>query len=969
MARDQPTERYKAFISYSQKDSAEAGKIQSWLESFRLPKAVAAPGKDDRKLGRIFRDKTDLTASPEVWPALQAKIAASEYLIVLCSPNAAQSDWVDKEIRHFRETGRADKVLALIIAGMPNSGDAATECFPPAFLEREPLAANLVQDGRASALTRIAAGLASVPFDALWQREGRRQRRQMAFGGGLVALGLMLTAAALVAGWFALEFQEDARTQSALADERLATAELRNSDIIARESKAIFADESADHTTSILMALQADPSASRYAFARARLEAAVSNNRFRQVFKGHQGPVNSVALTGDGRLVTGSNDNTARLWDLETGQEIRAFIGHESRVTSVALTGDGRLVTGSDDHTARLWDLETGEEIRVFNGYRRRNRQVNSVALTGDGRLVTGSADGKARLWDLETGEELRAFTGHERAVYSVAVTGDGRLITGSYDDTALLWDLETGEEIRAFTGHEYGVLSVALNGDGRLITGDGNGAARLWELETGKVIRTFTGHKGGVRSVALTGDGRLVTGSNDDTARLWDLETGQELRAFTGHKLMLNGGVTVAVTGDGRLVTGSGDSTARLWDLETSPENGGVVRAFTGHQGPVYSVALTGDGRLVTGSRDRTVRLWDLGTGTEIRAFIHTALRSRDRTNSTTRTIGDVNRIIEGAVTSVALTRDDRLVSGAWDNSARLWDLETGKELRAFTGHEGGVGSVALTGDGRLVTGSVDRTARLWDLETGKELRAFTGHEGGVRSVALTGDGRLVTGSDYGTARLWDLETGEELRAFTGHKRDVTSVAVTGNGRLVTGSLDETARLWNLETGQEIRTFAGHTSFVTSVALTGDGRLVTGSNDDTARLWDLETGEEIRVFNGYRRGVNRGVHSVALTRDGRIVTGSHENNTARLWQLPAITLQQDRREQVRMACEMLHDANAPLWFTRADLNTYPVLDGEPRVDPDDPNSDFVSPCRCFLPDDVFEHPANKCPYELPPGD
>ncbi|MEL6388103.1 MAG: toll/interleukin-1 receptor domain-containing protein, partial [Pseudomonadota bacterium] len=310
MVEDNTEERYTAFVSYSQKDSAEAGKIQSWLESFRLPKANAAPGKNGRKLGRIFRDKTDLTASPEVWPALQAKIAASEYLIVLCSPNAAQSEWVDKEIRHFRATGRADKVLALIIAGPPNSGDEATECFPPAFREAEPLAANLVLDGRTSALTRIAAGLAGVPFDALWQRQRRRQRRQMAVGGSLVALGLMLTAAAIVAGWFALEFQEDARVQSALADERFALAERRNSDILAREAKAIFADENGDHTNSILMALQADPLARRnalrhhfdgqtgYAFARARMEAGVANNRLRHMFTGHQGAVLSVALTG-----------------------------------------------------------------------------------------------------------------------------------------------------------------------------------------------------------------------------------------------------------------------------------------------------------------------------------------------------------------------------------------------------------------------------------------------------------------------------------------------------------------------------------------------------------------------------------------------------------------------------------------------------------------------------------------------
>ena len=282
-------------------------------------------------------------------------------------------------------------------------------------------------------------------------------------------------------------------------------------------------------------------------------------------FIGHTRSVYSVALTGDGRLVTGSYDGTARLWDLETGEELRAFTGHTGGVSSVALTGDGRLVTGSDDRTARLWDLDTGEEIRAFTGHA---DWVSSVALTGDGRLVTGSGDGTARLWDLKTGEELRAFTGHMGPVNSVAATGDGRLVTGSRDGTARLWDLETGEELRAFTGHTDWVNSVAVTADGRLVTGSRDGTARLWDLETGEELRAFTGHKDWVNSVAVTADGRLVTGSYDGTARLWDLETGEELRAF-GHT---DGVSSVAATGDGRLVTGSSDET-RLWDIPTSQD------------------------------------------------------------------------------------------------------------------------------------------------------------------------------------------------------------------------------------------------------------------------------------------------------------------------------------------------------------------------------------------------------------
>ncbi len=275
MAEDEAEGRYKAFISYSQKDAAEARKVQTWLENFRLPKALAASGKGRRRLGRIFRDKTDLTASPEVWPELQTKIAESEYLIVLCSPNAAQSRWVDKEIRHFRTTGRADKVLALIIAGTPNSGEGATECFPPAFRETEPLAANLILDGRTSALTRVAAGLANVPFDALWQRERRRQRRRIILISTALVLVTGLAAVATGLGLLAQKNAHEAVVQRDAAIKALAQAVTARAWEIANQGDLELAlryalagmelapKTTAEHQAILARILQADPD-SRY---------------------------------------------------------------------------------------------------------------------------------------------------------------------------------------------------------------------------------------------------------------------------------------------------------------------------------------------------------------------------------------------------------------------------------------------------------------------------------------------------------------------------------------------------------------------------------------------------------------------------------------------------------------------------------------------------------------------------------
>jgi WD40 repeat protein/tetratricopeptide (TPR) repeat protein len=303
---------------------------------------------------------------------------------------------------------------------------------------------------------------------------------------------------------------------------------------------------------------------------------------------GHEGPVCSVAVTPDGRyVVSGSGDDTVRLWDLATGKEERRFTGHERWVTSVAVTPDGRyVVSGSGDFTVRVWDLATGKEERRFTGH---ERWVNSVAVTPDGKyVVSGSHDNTVRLWELATGKEVRRFTGHEAAVISVAVAPDGRyIVSGSggvwankdwvkIDNTVRLWELATGKEVRRFTGHEYAVSSVAVTPDGKYVVSGIDDGVRLWDLATGKEVRRFMGHQDWVRSVAVTPDGKyIVSGSggkwvnkawveSDTTVRVWDLATGKEVRRFTGHEGPVN---SVAVTPDGQyVVSGSVDNTVRVW-------------------------------------------------------------------------------------------------------------------------------------------------------------------------------------------------------------------------------------------------------------------------------------------------------------------------------------------------------------------------------------------------------------------
>jgi WD40 repeat protein len=576
---------------------------------------------------------------------------------------------------------------------------------------------------------------------------------------------------------------------------------------------------------------------------------------------GHTEPVSSVALSGDGkRVLTGSEDNTAILWDTETGKPVQTFTGHAGAVRSVALSGDRkRVLTGSDDNKAILWDATTAKPIQTLAEH---TLPVCSVALSGDGnRVLTGSIDGKAILWDTDTAQIIQTFQGHSGALVSVALSADGkRVLTGSSDKTAILWDTGSGEPVQTFKEHADTVNSVAISGDGkRVLTGSEDKTAILWDTETAKPVKTFEGHTNSVESVAISGDGkRVLTGSGDGTAILWDTETAKPVRTLIGGA---GSAESVALSGDGkRALTGCWDNRAILWDTETAKP----IQAFKGHADPVSSLALSGDGRrVVTGSSDPTATLWDMKMAKPVQTF-------KGHTKE---------------VSSVALKGDGkRVLTGSDDGTAILWDAETGKPTQTFRGHADAVTSAALSGDGkRVLTGSEDNTAILWDAETGKPIQNFNVHTDAVTSVALSGDGkRVLTGSEDNTAILWDAATGKPIQIFGGHELEVSSVALSADAaRVVTGSGDGTAIVWNPETAKPIQTFAEHTDVVGSVALSEDGkRVLSGSWDNTAILWDTETAKPIQTFKGHVGAIA----GVALSARADFAVTLSKDRTVRFW-------------------------------------------------------------------------------------
>jgi WD40 repeat protein len=386
---------------------------------------------------------------------------------------------------------------------------------------------------------------------------------------------------------------------------------------------------------------------------------------------------------------------------------------------------------------------------------------------------------------------------------------------------------------------------------------------------------------------VELSKDGSQVLTADIDETVLWDAVTGREVRRFLGS------GGTFSPNGK-QVLTGGRENTARVWDLATgrevrrfyggegtfSPDGklagrrffdaamGILAVRFTGYTETVSSVALSLDGeQVLTSSSDNTVRVWDVATGRELRRFY-----GGEGTFSP-----DDKQVLIGSYDNTVGSWD--VPASAADKIVRLWDVTTGREVRRFIGHADRVDLVAFSPDGtQVLTGSQDKTARLWDAATGHELHAFGGHTANILSIAFSTSGKqILTEGRDSTLRVWEVATGRELRRFFGGKG---KFSLDGK-HVLTSSSDNTVRLWDVDTGLEVRRYTGHTDTITSIALSSNGKQVlAGSRDKTIALWDVDTGRELRSFAGQTGGANL----VAFSPDGKQMIVSREDNSVSLW-------------------------------------------------------------------------------------
>ncbi len=278
--------------------------------------------------------------------------------------------------------------------------------------------------------------------------------------------------------------------------------------------------------------------------------------------------MSSVAFSPDGtQALSGSDDDTLKLWDLASGKCLRPLEGHSSFVTSVAFSPDGTQALSGSWETLKLWDLASGKCLRTFEGH---SKWVSSVAFSPDGtQALSGSGDNTLKLWDITSGKCIQTLEGHAGGVTSVAFSPDGtKALSGSHDKTFVLWDLVSGCGLFTFLSHSEKVLSVIFSSDGaHALTGGADKTLRMWDLASGKHLQTFNGHTRSVTGLSFSADGvRALSSSADGTIRLWNTGTGHEIATLFGY----NDGEWMVKTPRGYYTTSEGAGNLFAWTVGT---------------------------------------------------------------------------------------------------------------------------------------------------------------------------------------------------------------------------------------------------------------------------------------------------------------------------------------------------------------------------------------------------------------
>ena len=862
------TKQYYAFISYKRDDQKWAEWLQEKLEHYKLPTNLNGRSDLPKEIRPVFRDKSELAAGV-LADEIQKALDNSKYLIVICSPHSAKSEWVNKEVQAFIESGRTDKIIPFIIEGVPNSGNDETECFPKAIrelpAEDELLGVNINEMGRDAAAVKVIAQMFGLRFDDLWQRHERekKRKRNWIITASVMAFLVMVG----IAGWIwhqNVKLKEKdwkmMENQSRFVSEKVEALIKQGDSYLAR----ILATE-------ILPKDLENPDRPYVSDAERVLREATRHNTL--ILKGHTNSVRNYFFTSDGKKVISSEGFCIKIWDVINGACIKNINGQSSEGPAISTRGDIAEINYNDSVIV-IKDAENDiikKEIPIaIDG------NIDEIVFSPNGKKLMVVFDDDIHIYDLDKGIEenviekgyLNIFSQDGEYVISIKrVTKEFTFdeMNSKYFDGVSRYDFKTDKQFYSFGDNEIIINSIKTGGvinkiktsvnvrcvwcspDVNIIAAmDYDGIIHIIDINTKKEMYTIEGDV----SCRYTPDTKYMVTADvkKGVLRIWDIVNGENVRnidlTFLNNisgKYVLGG---FKISPDGEKILVSSGNLLYLLDFVEKESYSDVIETKGGNES--FYDSYSRDGKCFITTSEKNVLIWDAETK-------------------------ECNRIIDGQdgyVIYVEFSPDCNYIVSISDNGIlNLWDFYSGEcvkkiELSASFGL-----SARFSPDSKKIV-SVSKNigdhydsksyVEIWDVSTGEKITGFNELQALPQSASFSADGnKIASNTAMPYFYLFDLVNCSVDSVGNGFNKWYNKIEFSHNGKYIVTTENGIKEIyvWDSETKERILELKGHESYVSFVAFSNDDKyLVSTSMDNTIRVWDVATGEcvnKIELNNG----------------------------------------------------------------------------------------------------------------------
>jgi len=566
----------------------------------------------------------------------------------------------------------------------------------------------------------------------------------------------------------------------------------------------------------------------------------------------------------------------------------RVIEGHRAPIRALVVLSDdeGRIASGSDDGTVRIWDIDTGLTVAILEESSAPITSLNTFTAQGEQFLTTATANGNVAVWSLADNTlkyRLPQSAGRTQVTSAIDQEGNSVVITASTDGVIRTWNHNTREPTSEIAAHAGTIRALTTSKAPRpaIISAGADGQVKAWDLTTQAQLWNWEESPTWINSLTnIPGEryeqDRIALGSDDGTTWIANPQTGTAAQLPGSNDSMVHAVTARAAPRGLQIVSGYGDRTAHLF-AESDPR---THSRLVGHSGSVRAVAILGGSRnsIVTAGDDKTIRVWD---------------------TSNRRTTVEPNQGHTDWVLGIALTAidgTDVVLSGGVDRQVIAWNLSSGKQVRHLGRHGGWVGRLTTFTRGEdtyCLSAGAEGELVLWQLNAKRAVRRLPrAHKDSILDVAAIttrgGHAIAATAGNDGQVGIWDLGEPQNHIMHVGHRGGVRSVALInteGECLAISGGTDGTMRTWSFQRRRQIAETSVHGKWIREIAVLPNGKtFITACDDGQLRHWRPESLEPIRSWHAH----SGAIMTVAATTvaDSTMIVSAGAEGTIKAWSL-----------------------------------------------------------------------------------